>query len=293
MALLVHVTPIDKAFAASFQSEWDLMSNGDPTYDFDFIDTAELYGLAELVPVDDQALENPFAAELGIEPDGSMWRLTARGRELYDGKASSFAADLSDEALDDISKTEGWAAGVEFVLRQLCKMTGANSKLSVLTGKGDTLGDDVDAALLQIIRGKAQATGMNEEQPQGSPIAYTERKALQRLQNGVSGVEWMWSHEVSVNRAKLDTAITRDDVALYLHPPIPEGHVVVPVKPTDALLYSMAVRYDHGLGVPGYYDQDIFGIKGVSHERRLESAIGTMRQLHEEVVGTGFYRIAL
>jgi hypothetical protein len=73
-------------------------------------------------------------------------------------------------------------------------------------------------------------------------------------------------------------------------PEAPEGHVVIPVKPTDALLMSMAVRYDHGLGMPGYYDQELFSASGVTHAQRLESALGTMRQLHEEVVGKGFYR---
>ncbi|NTF17992.1 hypothetical protein G6L37_06215 [Agrobacterium rubi] len=71
---------------------------------------------------------------------------------------------------------------------------------------------------------------------------------------------------------------------------VPESHVVVPVEPTDALLLSMAVRYDHGLGVPGYYDQELFSASGVTHAQRLESALSTMRQLHEEVVGKGFYR---
>lgn len=66
--------------------------------------------------------------------------------------------------------------------------------------------------------------------------------------------------------------------------------VMVPKEPTDELLRSMAIRYDHGLGVPGYYDQPIFGAENVGHARRLESAMTTMRQLHEEVVGTGFYR---
>jgi hypothetical protein len=63
---------------------------------------------------------------------------------------------------------------------------------------------------------------------------------------------------------------------------------LVPVEPTDELLRSMAVRYDHGLGCPGYYDQ--FG-EG-EHEKRLRAAMTTMRQLHEEVVGAGFHRPA-
>lgn len=71
---------------------------------------------------------------------------------------------------------------------------------------------------------------------------------------------------------------------------VPEGHVVVPVKPTDELLLSMAVRYDHGLGIPGYYDQELFSGSRVAHAQRLEAALTTMRQIHEEVVGTGFYK---
>ena len=70
----------------------------------------------------------------------------------------------------------------------------------------------------------------------------------------------------------------------------PTGWKLVPVEPTDGLLRSMAVRYDHGLGVPGYYDQPIFGAENVGHAKRLEATIRTIRQLHEEVVGTGFYR---
>jgi hypothetical protein len=71
---------------------------------------------------------------------------------------------------------------------------------------------------------------------------------------------------------------------------VPKGHVIVPVKPTDALLLSMAVRYDHGLGIPGYYDQEVFSASGITHAQRLQAALTTMRQLHEEVVGEGFYR---
>jgi hypothetical protein len=46
---------------------------------------------------------------------------------------------------------------------------------------------------------------------------------------------------------------------------VPKGYVVVPVEPTDELLLSMAVRYDHGLGIPGYYDQELFASSNCSH----------------------------
>lgn len=70
---------------------------------------------------------------------------------------------------------------------------------------------------------------------------------------------------------------------------IMEGKVLIPFEPTEALLESMAVRYDHGLGCPGYYDQPMFK-SDTSHQERLESTIRTMRQIHEEVVGAGFYK---
>lgn len=66
--------------------------------------------------------------------------------------------------------------------------------------------------------------------------------------------------------------------------------VTIPVEPTEALLLSMAVRYDHGLAIPGYYDQGMFENSKISHQQRLEGTIRTMRQLHEEVVGKGFYK---
>lgn len=53
---------------------------------------------------------------------------------------------------------------------------------------------------------------------------------------------------------------------------------------------SMAVRQDHALGVPGYYDQDFFGASKVPHEARVRLAIDAMRKVYEEVVGDGFYR---
>ena len=70
-----------------------------------------------------------------------------------------------------------------------------------------------------------------------------------------------------------------------------EGKVLVSVAPSDGLLMSMAIRSDHALGCPGYYDQKVLGRlnNGVSHARMLECALGDMRKLHEEVVGAGFY----
>lgn len=66
-----------------------------------------------------------------------------------------------------------------------------------------------------------------------------------------------------------------------------------PSGPSVGLLMSMAIRFDHALGVPGYYDTQLFGkrIGGeISHEDRLRMTLAQMRQVWEEVVGKGFYK---
>jgi hypothetical protein len=72
-----------------------------------------------------------------------------------------------------------------------------------------------------------------------------------------------------------------------------EGKVLIPLTPSAGLLMSMAIRSNHALGCPGYYDQKGLGRpnNGVSHARMLECALGNMRKLHEEVVGAGFYSV--
>lgn len=69
----------------------------------------------------------------------------------------------------------------------------------------------------------------------------------------------------------------------------------MPKEPPAGLLMSMAIRFDHGLGVPGYYDgmANLWPPEArVTHAQRLESTLRTMRQLYEEVSGYGFYSIA-
>lgn len=52
--------------------------------------------------------------------------------------------------------------------------------------------------------------------------------------------------------------------------------VSIPVKPSKALLSSMALRHRHD-----------FGLLPETHQ---EVILGEMAQLHEEVVGKGFYK---
>lgn len=65
----------------------------------------------------------------------------------------------------------------------------------------------------------------------------------------------------------------------------------LPAEPPRGLLMSMAMRYDHALGAPGFYDQFAqFGLgHGITHAQRLDGTLRTMRQLYEEVSGHGFY----
>lgn len=62
-----------------------------------------------------------------------------------------------------------------------------------------------------------------------------------------------------------------------------KGNGMLPEKIPDELLWNMVLRYDHGLGYSGYYDQDFFK-GGPTHEERLVSAKTLMNQLYEEVL---------
>lgn len=64
----------------------------------------------------------------------------------------------------------------------------------------------------------------------------------------------------------------------------------LPLNAPPGLLMSMALRYDHALGCPGYYDQEFLAQPGVTHEMRLKSTLNIMQQLYEEVAGFGFYK---
>ena len=80
--------------------------------------------------------------------------------------------------------------------------------------------------------------------------------------------------------------------ANMLRTAIEQGMVVVPAKPTDECLHSMAVRYDHGLGMDGYYDHPLFIENDfpITHAQKLAGTKRIMSQLYEEATGQGFYR---
>lgn len=70
------------------------------------------------------------------------------------------------------------------------------------------------------------------------------------------------------------------------------GYAVVPIRPSDGVLMSMAIRMDHALGVEGYYDNVPMFMRGpnhASHADRKSVALADARRCYEEVVGTGFY----
>jgi hypothetical protein len=81
------------------------------------------------------------------------------------------------------------------------------------------------------------------------------------------------------------------------------GLVIIPIKPPEGLLSSMAMREDHLFLAPVLgSDEDI--LKGRFSENlaiqllankmltseEKASRLVVMKQLHEEVVGTGFYK---
>lgn len=80
--------------------------------------------------------------------------------------------------------------------------------------------------------------------------------------------------------------MTEEEVKQWLEE---RGMVMVPKEPSIGLLTSMAIRDDHALAIPGAYDQPFYSNSGITHADRLKSAIRSMRQIYEEVVGSGFY----
>lgn len=80
-------SPFDKA-TMDLCANWGRFCDADPFDGADtFTDRMEAAGLIELVPVDDEALEQSFAAERGIEPGGTMWVLTDIGQQAVNASA--------------------------------------------------------------------------------------------------------------------------------------------------------------------------------------------------------------
>lgn len=79
-------------------------------------------------------------------------------------------------------------------------------------------------------------------------------------------------------------------------------YAVIPKKPNRKLLESMALRQNHAFNAPNDFgsDEEIerarksddFAITArlTLTSREKESALITMQQIHEEVVGNGFYK---
>lgn len=63
------------------RAHWPAFCDADPIPDYDgFLDRMERGGLITLRKVTKDDLQQPFAAELGIEKGGSVWVLTNKGR---------------------------------------------------------------------------------------------------------------------------------------------------------------------------------------------------------------------
>lgn len=78
--ILRLIAMIERQAAAELRQHWGAFTVAD-LVPAGFIERMEAAGFAELVPVTKEALEEPFAAELGIEPGGMMWQLTQLGCE--------------------------------------------------------------------------------------------------------------------------------------------------------------------------------------------------------------------
>lgn len=150
-------------------------------------------------------------------------------------------------------------------------------------------GDEV-ARLRQALKFYADGDHFTRHQPEAWDTVSGEPSNFYEDENNTATVE-----DGSVAKAALEGVELQDERGLPLDVQ-PKGTVLVPVEPAPGLLMSMAIRHDHGLGMPGYYDglraalPDDHPMKSVTHAQRLESTLRQMRQLHEEVVGAGFYK---
>lgn len=76
------------AAAQKLRAHWGDFCDADPTPE-GFAEEMEAAGFIEVDAVTEDDLESPFAAERGIEPGGSIWRLTASGRASLAAQAVS------------------------------------------------------------------------------------------------------------------------------------------------------------------------------------------------------------
>lgn len=76
--------------------------------------------------------------------------------------------------------------------------------------------------------------------------------------------------------------------------------VLVKTKPDEKLLISMATRYDHCFGISGICSDEEINKLRISQplvgncyltSSEKKAILSQMKQLHEEVVGTGFYKL--
>lgn len=64
------------------------------------------------------------------------------------------------------------------------------------------------------------------------------------------------------------------------------GYGLFPIQPTEGLIMSMAIRFDHGLGLEGYYDFEGFDFGGFvvgGHAKHLDEVRSKMKAVHQAV----------
>jgi hypothetical protein len=91
VAPAVKLTPEEalRAYWAAFcDADWHLIDDDACEDGADLIDIWEANGLVVLDGVDDDELDDALADERGIEPGGSVWRLTPAGRQALQEQGS-------------------------------------------------------------------------------------------------------------------------------------------------------------------------------------------------------------
>lgn len=124
-------------------------------------------------------------------------------------------------------------------------------------------------------------------------MAGSMREHLAVIEGELAALRQSASETGAIGRAPSEPGSCRSGEAADASSSLRDSDPSRAARPSPGLLMSMALRYDHSIGMPGRYDwKSLPGIgeKEVGrHTRMLVGTMITMGQLWQEATGNGFY----
>lgn len=166
-------------------------------------------------------------------------------------------------------------AGVIFELKQLLGVETPKEVLAALTQQQETI--DTKHRLMVSAEKRGHDKAMESQQQEAEPVAHASWKFTELLRGlGMTGAINNHPSALYAQGKRIADLLDAAKESRYAaQPQVPEGYALTPIEPADGLLISMACRGRHDFGLLS---------RGMQ-----ESIMGSMRQVHEEVVGAGFY----